>query len=96
VQRATTQGARAKWQERHNNSKPWQAAPRSANISPNNTTRRRAFVCCELKRKTTMTAIKWGLVAFVLFGLGYAVETRAILGLESSDKSGSQVYEYAP
>jgi hypothetical protein len=43
-----------------------------------------------------MTAIKWGLVAFVLFGLAYAVETRAILGLESSDKSGPQVYEYAP
>ena len=43
-----------------------------------------------------MTEIKWGLVAFVLFGLAYAVETRAILSLESSDKSGPEVYEYAP
>jgi hypothetical protein len=29
-----------KWQERHNNSNSWQAAPRSANISPNNATPR--------------------------------------------------------
>jgi hypothetical protein len=41
-------------------------------------------------------AIKLGLVAFVLFALAYAVETKAILDLESSDDSGRQVYEYAP
>jgi hypothetical protein len=42
------------------------------------------------------TAIKWGLVAVVLVALAYAVETKAILSLESSDKIGPQVYEYAP
>jgi hypothetical protein len=42
-----------------------------------------------------MTAIKWGLVAFVLFALAYA-ETRAIVSLQSSDKIGPQDYEYAP
>jgi hypothetical protein len=43
-----------------------------------------------------ITAIKLGPIAFVLFALAYAVETRAILDLESSDNSGRQVYEYAP
>jgi hypothetical protein len=56
----------------------------------------RVVVCCDLERKTVITAIKLGLLAFILFALAYAVETRAILGLESSDNSGSQVYEYAP
>jgi hypothetical protein len=42
-----------------------------------------------------ISAIKWGLVAFVLFASAYAVETRAILDLESSD-NGPQVYKYAP
>ena len=37
------------------------------------------------------TAIKWGLVAFVLFAAAYAVETKAILDLESSD-NWTQVY----
>ena len=37
-----------------------------------------------------ITAIKLGLVALVLFALAYAVETRAILTLESSDKSGAR------
>jgi hypothetical protein len=32
-----------------------------------------------------MTAIKWGLVAFVLFTAAYIFEYRAILALESSD-----------
>ena len=32
-----------------------------------------------------ITAIKLGLVTFVLFALAYAVETGAILALESSD-----------
>ena len=40
-----------------------------------------------------INAIKWGLLAFVLFASAYAVETRAILDLESS---GPQVNEYAP
>jgi hypothetical protein len=40
-----------------------------------------------------MTAIKLGLVAFVLFAVAYVVETRMILALESS---GPQVDEYAP
>ena len=48
----------------------------------------------KLRRKTMMTAIKLGLVAFVLFA-AYVVETRAILALESSD-NWTQVYEYAP
>jgi hypothetical protein len=43
-----------------------------------------------------MTAIKMGLVAFVLFGLACAVESRAILALESSDNNGLRVHEYAP
>jgi len=42
-----------------------------------------------------ISAIKWGLVAFVLFASVYVVETRAILALESP-YSESQVYEYAP
>jgi hypothetical protein len=42
-----------------------------------------------------ISAIKLGLVALVLFALAYAVETRAILHLESSG-SGAQGYEYAP
>jgi hypothetical protein len=42
-----------------------------------------------------ITAIKLGLVAFVLFALAYAVETKAILHLESS-VSEPQGYEYAP
>jgi hypothetical protein len=42
-----------------------------------------------------ITAIKLGLVDFVLFALAYAVETRAVLALASSD-SGPQVHEYAP
>jgi len=41
------------------------------------------------------TAIKLGLVAFVLFASAYVVETKAILALESS-ASGPHVYEYAP
>jgi hypothetical protein len=41
-----------------------------------------------------MTAIKLGLVAFVLLASAYVVEARAILALESSG-SGSQVYKYA-
>ena len=61
-----------------------------------------SFMCCrsgkarwKTKKKDMITAIKLGLVDFVLFALAYAVETRAILALESSD-SGPQVYEYAP
>jgi hypothetical protein len=42
-----------------------------------------------------MTAIKWGLVAFVLFTAAYFFEYRAILALESSD-SWPQVYGYEP
>jgi len=42
-----------------------------------------------------MTAIKLGLVTFVLFAAAYVVETRAIVALESSD-SWLQVNEYAP
>jgi hypothetical protein len=49
----------------------------------------------KLRRKTMTTAIKWGLVAFVLLASAYVVETRAILALESSD-SGTRVHEYAP
>ena len=49
----------------------------------------------KLRRKTMMTAIKLGLVAFVLFAAAYVVETRAILALESSD-SWLHVNEYAP
>ena len=41
-----------------------------------------------------MTAVKLGLVAFVLFA-AYVVETRAILDLESSD-NWTQVYQHAP
>jgi hypothetical protein len=41
-----------------------------------------------------MTAIKLGLVAFVLFA-AYVVETRAILDLESSD-NWTQVYQCEP
>ena len=44
-------------------------------------------------RKKMITAINVGLVA--LFYSPYAVETRAILALESSD-SGPRVYKYAP
>ena len=36
-------------------------------------------------------AIKFGLVAFVLFAAAYAFETRAILDLQSSD-NWTQVY----
>jgi hypothetical protein len=42
-----------------------------------------------------ISAIKLGLVALVLFALAYAVETGAILHLESSG-SAAQGYEYAP
>ena len=42
------------------------------------------------RRKTMMTAIKLGLVGFVLFA-AYVVETKAILDLESSD-NWTQVY----
>jgi hypothetical protein len=47
----------------------------------------------KLRRKTMITAITLGLVAFVL--LPCAVETKAILASESSE-SGPQVYEFAP
>jgi hypothetical protein len=50
----------------------------------------------KLKRKTMMTAIKLGLLAFVLFASAYVVETRIIFALESSDNNGPQVYDYAP
>jgi hypothetical protein len=54
----------------------------------------RAFVCLRNTGESSMiNAIKWGLLAFVLFASAYAVETRAILDLESS---GPQVNEYAP
>jgi hypothetical protein len=43
------------------------------------TTRRRAFVCYETRKKDMITTIKLGLVAFVLFALAYAVETRFLL-----------------
>jgi hypothetical protein len=81
-----------KWQEPHNNSNPWQAAPHSANMSPSNATVAPLFAT-KLRRKTMMTAIKVGLVAFVLFAAAYVVETRAFLALEAS---GPQVDEYAP
>jgi hypothetical protein len=47
----------------------------------------------KLRRRTMMTAIKWGLVAIAVFASAYVVETRAILALESSD-SGRP--EYVP
>jgi hypothetical protein len=45
----------------------------------------------KFRRKTMMTAIKLGLVAFVLFAGAYVFETKAILDLESSD-NWTQVY----
>jgi hypothetical protein len=60
------------------------------------TTRPALLFATKFRRKTMITAIKLGLVALVLFALAYAVETRAILALESSDKSGAQVYDYVP
>jgi hypothetical protein len=62
-------------------------------MSSNNATCR-ASDCYELRRKTMMTAIKLGLVAFAVFASAYVVETRAILALESSD-SGPQLHDYA-
>jgi hypothetical protein len=41
------------------------------------------------------TAIKMGLVAFVVLASAYVVETKAILALESS-AGGPHVHEYAP
>ena len=61
-------------------------------MSPNNATVAPLFAT-KLRRKTKMTAIKLGLVAFVLFAAAYVVETRVILALESS---GPQVDEYSP
>jgi hypothetical protein len=45
----------------------------------------------KLGRKTIMTAVTLGLVAFVLFTGAYVFETRAILDLESAD-NWTQVY----
>jgi hypothetical protein len=56
---------------------------------------RHAFVCQETRRKAMINAIKWELLVFVLFASTAAIETRAILDLESSG-SELQVYDYAP
>ena len=94
MQRATTQDARAENGKSGTTTAIFGKRRRVRRIY-RQTTLRRAFVCYELTRKTMMTAIKWGLVAFVLFTAAYIFEYRAILALESSD-SWPQVYGYAP